>query len=80
MTGARVVVADASPMLVGATVTVGLAGGRGTAMARHAKEKVPGSVVYGIEFLWLDSGLNERISDLVVGDRGSLDEHWRRFR
>lgn len=80
ITGARVVVAEAAPLGVGMTVCIGMDAGAGTCEVRRVETKDTGESTYGVEFIWLDSALSDKVSDLVTGDRGSLDEHWHRFR
>ena len=80
ITGARVVVTDAEPLGVGRTVTIGMDAGAGLCEIRRVETKETGERTYGVEFIWLDSELSDKGSDLVTGDRGSLDEHWHRFR
>lgn len=80
ITGARVVVDGAEPLLIGTTVSIGLVGGAGTCKVRRVEVGDDDECTYGVEFLWLDTALRDTIDDLVTGDRGSLDERWHRAR
>ena len=80
ITGARVVLTDAEPLGVGTTVTIGMDAGAGLCEIRRVETNETGERTYGVEFIWLDSELSDKVSDLVTGDRGSLDEHWYRSR
>lgn len=80
ITGARVTVEGDRWLHVGTSVRIGMDSGAGTCVVRRVDAGGDHETVYGIEFVWLDQELNERIHDLVVGDRGSLDEAWRHVR
>lgn len=81
ISGAQVVVPGDAWLRVGTMVRIGMDGGAGTCVIRRAEVyDQDGAMTYGIEFVWLDGALSDRIHDLVVGDRGSLDERWHRPR
>ena len=65
------------PLNRGAVVRIGLGGGAGTCVIRWSEPIGPRHTSYGVEFVWLDQVMDDIIADLVVGDRGSLDERWR---
>ena len=75
VTGARLKLASAPPVVTGARLAVEHALGRGVVIVRHLAPCAEG-VECGVEFLELDDRLRELVYERLAGDRAEEDWRW----